>query len=334
MHIRYLLEGEPDGSGTISSDQPVIEEAASPPVSDASTDTPQEAVEPAAEAQEAPAADSDAPADLSDDEITALADLYGDKLLASEKVQAEISRRAKETVEAEKQATANKPEADPFYRAISAESQQAYQIIAAAQQKMAQGEYPDDPESLMAAIDTTGSWQAASERRGQNLAMRMTLERTLGIDPNKLDDSKPIEKAYADMLTSLETGTQNAYRLRQQAVREYDPQKRASLLARSEQMDAGANGASIFEGIKLAVAHGRALEAVDAEKRTGKRLADTAKTERSNGNTEAIAKARAMLAGAGVNAPVPTKAPSTGPLTVEEAQTLPIEELIRRSKAQ
>lgn len=326
---RYLLEGEPDGSGAISTDQPITPEPASTPAEDAS-DTP------ASELEEQPAdTESETPVDeWTDDDRSSLIDLDGDNLLKHPKMQAAIDAAAQRKVEADQKAAQHRPDADPFYRALSQESAQAYRLVAAAQEKITAGEYPDDPDQLLAALDVTGAWQAASERRGQNIATRAALERAIGIDPAKLDDAIPLQKDYADALTALETVQQNAYRLRQQAVREYDPQKRGSLITKAEQMDAGANGAFIFEAIKMAVAHGREVEAVEQEKRTGKRIADATKTARENGNTEAIARAKRTLAGAGVNANVPTKAANTGPLTIEEAQTLSIDELIRRSKAQ
>jgi hypothetical protein len=86
--------------------------------------------------------------------------------------------------------------------------------------------------------------------------------------------------------------------------------------------------------MELAVRRGKELGVAEESKASDKRIADALPKARRNGDVEVAAKARRIAAGTAMStAGQGGEPPRTAPLTVEEAQTLPIEELIRRSKS-
>lgn len=327
--LDFLRAGEDDGGSgggvtvldppaeTVETpDQPTEETPASAP---APVEVPEET--PAGEPAESPGED------LTSEERVALIE----HLRNTPEYQEAIAK------DAPKQAEPPRPERvkanDPFFAAIKQQSDDSYARIADSLRKLNEGEL-EDANDLMANIAVTGAFQAASERRGHIDVNRAILERELGMET--LTEGDPIHDQYDAALTRLETVQQNAYRLRGQAVREYDPQKRAALITRAEVMDAEAVGEFYHRGVLLALEKGKVIGLADAEKSFTKRAPVIAEKARANGQTEAIAKARqtlaagrAMATGSGAQAPA-----SNGALTLDEAQTLSIDELIRRTKAQ
>lgn len=275
-----LREGEPDA--VVSNGQPEPQEPASAPVEVASDPVIDETPAPEAEGQPAdqPEAEPVVDNELNDDDWNALKERYPDKF----------------KVEAPKEPEPPKKESDPYYAAISRASAESYTRIQAAQRQIIAGDLPDDPDALAADLDLAGEWHAASERRGQLFVNRLVVERALGIDPAKLDDNDTIQQQYGDLLNNLEATQVNAFRLRNSAVREHNPAKRAEIITKALTMDSTAVGEFYRLSADLLVEHGKRVGKAEIEKTVGKRMEQTAAQARSNGSTEAHAKAKALVA--------------------------------------
>ena len=286
-----LLEGEPGGGGTASPDvtatavaesQPADPDPASAPADGATSE------EAAPEGDTAPAADGEAPA-LSAEDLQELIAAYPDQF--QEALKAEAAKAPKE----EPAPTGLTPRPNPVRESFALAGREASQRMNAVTQQYLAGTLTEIPEGFMADMETFGSWtNAEAEGRQLDLAERL-LERTLGIDPAKLDESDPIQARYADALNARAQAHVNAFREFNKVYREPDPAKRAQILARAEQQQATATAAFLLERDALLVEHGKKLGSAAAEQEAGKRITATAEKAGKNGRTEAEARAQANL---------------------------------------
>ena len=318
-----LLEGEPDGGGVTAPsppEPPVIDPQAPPAPADApAEDAP--STEAAPEGEETPPGEGEGtPADdiwESDETWEALKEAHPERFPKPEAPKEQPIP------------TAIQPRANPVREYAAENGRQAWDRLNEATKAVQAGE--ELPATFLADVEMFGSWtNAEAEGRQLDLAERL-LERTLGIDPAKFDLDDPIQARYADALSAREKAHVNAGREFNRVYREPDQTKRAAILARAEQQQATATAAFLLERDALLVEHGKRLGSAETEKEAGKRITTSVEKAGKNGRTEALAQAEANLRArkATATAQQPTK-PTGGPLTIEEAQTLSIEELKRR----
>ncbi len=327
-----LLEGEPDGGG--SGAVPATAPSVADPPAEGQQAEPETPIVPAAGASDTPApADGETPdvdgegaPALSAEDLTELISAYPDQFK-------EAIEKAAKTAVPEPAPTALQPRPNPLRESVATAGREAAGRMQQATRQFAAGEITDLPESFMADVESFGSWtNAEAEGRQLDLAERL-FERTLGIDPTKLDDSDPLQARYADALNKRAQEHVNAFREFNKVYREPDPAKRSAILARAEQRQATATAAFLLERDALLVEHGKKLGAAETEKDAGKRITKTVETASKNGRTEALAKAQADLQArrATATAGLAAKPTNSGALTLEEAQTLSIDELRRRT---
>ena len=286
-----LLVGEPDGGGggAPTPEPPASEpapEPASEPEAPASGDEP-----PADEPAATPAEEGDAPpaaVELTAEDRVALLDLLAESDEYKERIAKDAPPPKAEPPKRERGQLS-----DPFFNAVTQQANDSYTRIRDASAKLAAGEL-ESADDLLADIAVTGAWQAASERRGQLAVNRAVIERALGAEDG-LTEGDALHDQYGDLLSSLETAQQNAYRLRNAAVREYDARKRSDMITRAEIMDATAVGDFYHKTIGLAVEKGKLDGKAEAEQSFGKRATNLADKARTNGHTEAIAKAKQVV---------------------------------------
>lgn len=157
------------------------------------------------------------------------------------------------------------------------------------------GELTELPDVFMADHQVSGSWaHAAAEGSQLDLAERL-FERTLGIDPAKLDESDPLQRRYSDALGQRAREHDAAFREYNKVYTEPDPAKRNAIIIRAEQRQATATAAFLLERDALLVEHGKKLGGAETEKAVEKRITNGLETAGKNGRTEAMAKAQADL---------------------------------------
>lgn len=321
-----LLEGEPDGGTPAPEPKPDPADG-----QQADLETP---IVPAEGASDTPApADGETPG--AEGEATPAEDVWSDDDTWEELRERFPDRFPKPEAKPEATPTALQPRPNPIRESVGQAGREAAGRMHDAVQRFNAGELAELPASFMADVETFGSWtNAEAEGRQLDLAERL-LERTLGIDPAKLDEDDPIQVRYGDALAKRAQEHVNAFREFNKLYSEADPAKRNAILARAEQRQATATAAFLLERDALLVEHGKKLGASEKEKEAGKRITRTVETASKNGRTEAFAKAQADVQARRATATAATASKvASGPLTVEEAQTLPIDELIRRTKAQ
>lgn len=310
---------------------PAVEDQHDEPDTAIAPDADASDTSPAPDADEAPAAEGEAAPALSAEDLSELIAAYPDQF------QEAITKAAAEAAPKEQATpTALTPRPNPLRESVGQAGREASLRMQDVTRRFNAGELDALPDAFMADIEAFGSWtNAEAEGRQLDLAERL-FERQLGIDAGKLDDADPLQARYGDALDKRAAEHLNAFREFNKIYRETDPQQRAAILARAEQRQATATAAFLLERDALLVEHGKKLGAAETEKAAGKRIAAGIEKAGKNGHTEAIAKAQADLNArrATATAGNATQSAATGPLTIEEATTLPIEELIRRSKAQ
>lgn len=284
---RTPLEGEPDGSATGAEAPAEIVTPAPPVVADPASEAADGAPDEAAPAgDQLPGEAIDQPAGLSDEDWAALREAHPDKFAPPVKTEP-----PPEKVRGQ----------DPFYRMVQTEGVNAAKAREAFASKLAQATDGDgtvtleDVHGAIAGAESEVAWRNAEERRGQITVNRAVFEReVLGVEDSKLDLGNPLHKEFDELLTDLETAQQNAARERGRIVREYDPKKRADHALRADIMDAHAVGNFYRKTLDLALEEGKKRAGADLDAR-----ATTIATKaRTNGQTEAIAKAKATLQGA------------------------------------
>lgn len=318
MTLEYVMAPEEDAGGGAAvaavAEPPASSPEAAPPApatpepDSPATDEPEAGDEPAAEDDGEPAeAEDEAPPEdgLSDDDWQ---DLYKrhperDPKNIEAKLRQELAEAAK-TPERQR-------DVDPLYQQIRMDSDAAFQYIAQAREELEQGGFTQDPRQLAAVMDLADAYGAVEERRGQIMLNRAVFERETGIDMGKVNrviagDAEPdslddVERAYADAITALDREQVACYRTHQSALSQFDAAKRKELASRAMLRDATATGAFSHTLIKLARESGRAEGRRDAEKGLDRRMDKVADQARRNGQTEAIAKARAIAAAGRAN---------------------------------
>ena len=325
---KLLLVGEPDGAGTIA-DPPAPDPEPAPqpePEPPASDDAP-------ADGEDAPAADGDdAPEseDFTPEERRALLERLKDSDEFKELV-------PKDEPKPEKPAhPLITRQDDPMYRAIAQDVGSAYEQITATLKKLSDPNaqvMQSEADTAAALMDSIGHFQALAERRGQLTTITMIAMRELGVEGD-FDEKNPIHGELEQAIADIEQKMTHNYRQRGRLLKEIDPGRRQQMAQSIEESDAGLVGGFLNNVIKLAAKHGETQGMAKAEKDFDKRQATAVTLAKSNGNVEATARARRVLAGAVAqsSANTPSKT-SSGPLTIEEAQTLSIEELKRRGYA-
>lgn len=330
-----LLEGEPDGAGAIAPDIPAAppDDGQPVPAVEGQPAEPEGASqEPAPEGEGEPAPDPEnAPADLSDDAIAYLRETYGDKLIDPQKIDEIVDQRLTEREQEQRK----QPQADPFWHELTNSVRETYGTFSRALEQARTEGVLADPEGFEAAVQANNAYTGAAERRAAVHAFQGSVSDLIGLTPeltqniqraitrgSDLKSFDPLHVELVEAIGTRENVSQNARRLLGQGQ-----------LDRAGTMDAGATGVFIAETLRIALAKGEQSGAESERKKLGPRVEkattqastnvrrelEAALSERTNG-----AQAQRAAASAG-------KPASSGPLTLEEAQTLPIEELKRRT---
>lgn len=270
---------------------PASEDAEQPDVS------PVEVVPDEAPATEAP---EEAEWEPTDDELEALIDLAGDKLTNNPRLQSIIDQKAAER--AEKIRAEVIPQQDEDLIAARNDVTSGVQSVEAMIRALNDGEVVDAEKATRDIVRMTRGMVDASHRE-----LFHTVEKTfrdLGVPLDQLDDYAEMKTAYRRLWSNPDNP-----RNRQAATQAFVEK-------------------AITFGLELGIAYGESQGSAKAAKgfEAKQKLAQSAMRK------EMLARAAAKASGApappdsGGNAPA-----RTGPLTIEEAQTLPIEELKRRS---
>ena len=308
MTLRYVMAPEEDAGGTGAAAAVAEPPASSPEATPAPADP--EAISPVpdepAAGEEAPAVEGDgepagdegeAPPERLEEETWA--ELYRLEPERDPKnIEARLRRELAETARTPEAARDN----DPLYRTIKTDSDAAFQYIAQAVNELDEGGFTQDPRQLAAVMDLADVYGATAERRGQIMLNRAVFERESGIDAAKVNrvvagDADPetldgLERDYADALMALDREQVAAYRTQQSALSVFDGAKRKDLAQRAQLRDATATGEFAHALIKLAREAGKIAGRKEAEKGLDRRIETTASKARTNGRTEALAKAR------------------------------------------
>ena len=328
MLLRYLLVGEPDGTNGADPPETPAEPAAQPEAEETPAEeaaSPEAEVQPAEETEASPESE-----DFTPEERRALLE----RLKGTPEFE-EIAPKPESKPEKPAHPLITRQD-DPMYRAIAQDVGSAYEQITATLKKLSDPNaqvMQSEADTAAALMDSIGHFQALAERRGQLTTITMIAMRELGVEGD-FDEKNPIHGELEQAIADIEQKMTHNYRQRGRLLKEIDPTKRQQMAQSIEESDAGLVGGFLNNVIKLAAKHGETLGLAKAEKDFDKRQAKAVTLAKSNGNVEATAKAKRMLAGAVVqsSANTPSKT-SSGPLTIEEAQTLSIEELKRRGYA-
>ena len=329
---KLLLVGEPDGTNgadvppepvTDPVAQPDVDEAPAPEAAPASTED-----QPAEEVTESPEQSED----FTPEERRALLE----RLKDSDEFKEIIPKDEPKPAKSEHPLIARQD--DPLFRAVAQDVGQSYERIDALARKLADPNaqiMQSEADAIAADLSMAGHFQALAERRGQLATITMIAMRELGVEGDAFNDANPLHQELEQAIADVESKMTHNYRQRGRLLKEIDPQKRQQMAQTIEESDAALVGGLLNNVIKLAGKQGETRGKDAAEKDFEKRGTKLVTLAKSNGNVEATAKAKRMLAGAVAQQSGQTQSrPASTGLTREEAETLPIDELIRRSKEQ
>ena len=328
---KLLLVGEPDGGGTIADPPETPEESVTQPEPEQPApveDAPAEVEgEPAEEPEASPESE-----DFTPEERRALLE----RLKDSDEFKEIIPKDEPKPAKSEHPLIARQD--DPLFRAVAQDVGQSYERIDALARKLADPNaqiMQSEADAIAADLSMAGHFQALAERRGQLATITMIAMRELGVEGDAFNDANPLHQELEQAIADVESKMTHNYRQRGRLLKEIDPQKRQQMAQTIEESDAALVGGLLNNVIKLAGKQGETRGKDAAEKDFEKRGTKLVTLAKSNGNVEATAKAKRMLAGAVAQQSGQTQSrPASTGLTREEAETLPIDELIRRSKEQ
>lgn len=330
--LPFLLEGEPDGTNVADPPETPAEPVTQPETEEAVTDgtlvTPlTEADQPTGEPEAPPEPD-----DFTPEERRALLE----RLKDSDEFK-EIIPKSEEPKPQKSEHPLIARQDDRLYQAVVRDSnafyEQADRIEKLANDPAAQITQ-GDLDQLAAGAQLAGWRGALAERRASLTTVQMLGSDVLGVKGGDFDPKNPLHVEWENVITEVEATMDNNFRQRGRLLKETNAGVRAQLATALETSDAEMMGTLFHKAMLLSVKHGRQEERAVVEKEFEKRARKLVTDTKSNGNVEANARARQVLAGTVVHqsATTPSKATS-GVLTLEESKTLPIEELIRRTSA-